>query len=354
MPRPALTALALCLTVGATAASAAVEWRDISRQRAAWYSSAEASAIAVSIVQYQTPAGGWPKNTDMTRLPTQAFLDETRFDHRAPTLDNGATTTQLHYLAQVITAVRDENLQAAFFRGFDYLLAAQYDNGGWPQYFPLVKGYYTHITYNDNAMVNVLTVLRAAARGREPYAFVDAPRRAKAAAAVEKGISCILRTQVRQDGQPTAWCAQHDEQTLAPAPARNFEPASLSGSESVGLVKFLMGVEKPSPEIIAAVHGAVGWFWAVSIKGLRLDDTPGADGKQDRHAVADPAAPARWARFYELGTNRPIFVGRDKVVRFDFNEIERERRAGYSYLGDWPAELLAKDYPRWRAKNKLP
>ena len=58
-----------------------------------------------------------------------------------------------------------------------------------------------------------------------------------------------------------------------------------------------------------------------------------------------------WARFYELETNRPIFIGRDKVIRDDFNEIERERRTGYNYLSDWPATLLAKDYPRWRAKQ---
>jgi len=88
---------------------------------------------------------------------------------------------------------------------------------------------------------------------------------------------------------------------------------------------------------------------------LRVVDTPGPGGKlADRHTVADPTAPALWARFYELGTNRPIYVGRDKVIHYNFNEIEQERRAGYSYLGNYPAGLLEKDYPRWRAKNKLP
>ena len=46
--------------------------------------------------------------------------------------------------------------------------------------------------------------------------------------------------------------------------------------------------------------------------------------------------------------------GRDKVPHSDFNEIERERRGGYGYLGTWPAQLLAKDYPRWREKNQRP
>ena len=344
--------LALLLTVAATA-GAAVRWNAIARQPADWYAGPEARAIAASILRYQSPEGGWTKNTDMSAPPSAAYLALKPGAH-APTIDNGATTTQLHYLAQVITATNDATLRAAFERGFDYLLAAQYANGGWPQFYPLVKGYYTHITYNDNAMVNVLTLLRAAAQGQAPYAFVDEARRAKAAAAVEKGIVCILRTQVKQGGKLTAWCAQHDEATFAPAWARNFEPPSLSGAESVGLVKFLMGVEHPSPEIIAAVEGAVAWFRAVSIRGLRVDESPGADGKKDRHAVADSAAPPLWARFYELETNRPIYIGRDKTFRYDYNEIERERRAGYVYLSDWPATLLEKDYPRWRAKNKLP
>lgn len=350
----ALPFLALLAVLTPAALTAAVRWADINKQPADWYRGDEARAIAASIVAYQTQHGGWPKNTDMTKPPSAEFLADGRFDHRDATIDNGATTTQLRYLARMVTATGDATLRGAFERGFDYLLVSQYPSGGWPQFYPLRKGYYTHITYNDNAMSNVVGVLREAAAGREPFAFVDAERRARAAAAVDKAIACVLKTQVRQDGRLTAWCAQHDEETLAPAAARNFEPASLSGQESVGLTKLLMSVERPTPEIIAAVEGAIAWFEAVQIRGLRLDETPGADGKRDRRAVADPAAPPLWARFYELGTNRPIYLGRDKIVRADYNEIERERRVGYAYLGTWPADLLAKDYPRWRAKHKLP
>jgi len=171
---------------------------------------------------------------------------------------------------------------------------------------------------------------------------------------VTRGLACILRTQVKQAGRLTAWCAQHDGTTLAPAAARNFEPASLSGNETVGIVRFLMATTPLTPEIIAAVEGAVTWLESVPVRGLRVETFTGADGQRDRRVVADPAAPPLWARFYELETNRPIYAGRDKVIHYDFNEIERERRAGYGYLGDWPANLLAKDYPRWRAKNKLP
>lgn len=332
----------------------AVRWNDLGRQPAGWYAGGEARAIAASVVQYQTPEGGWPKNTDMSQPLSAGFLANQRSDHRAATIDNGGTTTPLRYLALVLSAGDDPALRAAFDRGFDYLLKAQYDSGGWPQYFPLRPGYYTHITYNDGAMINVLTFLRDLAQEKEPYKFATPEQRTRAAAAVAKGIACILRTQVKQDGKLTAWCQQHDEKIFAPAWARNFEPPSLSGMESVGIARFLMAVERPTPEIIAAVEGVVAWLGSVVIRGLRVDTFKAADGQEDRRATPDTSAPDTWARFYELGTNRPLFLGRDKVFHYDFNEIERERRRGYAYFGPWPAALVAKEYPRWRAKHKLP
>ncbi|MCF7688206.1 MAG: pectate lyase [Cephaloticoccus sp.] len=331
-----------------------VSWSTVLKQEKDWYGTGAARDIAANVMLYQTTSGGWPKNSDMTVPPSEEFLSGAASDHRAPTIDNGATTTQLWLLARVLTATNDATLKPAVRRGIDYLLESQYLNGGWPQFYPLRKGYYTHITYNDNAMVNVLNLLRSVALGQEPFSFVDETRRVAAKTAIARGIECILRTQVKQDGKLTVWCAQHDEVTFAPAWARNFEPPSLSGSESVGIVKFLMGVPDPSPKVVAAIEGAVQWFEAVQIQGIQVDDTPGADGKRDRHSLPDASNHVLWARFYELGTNRPIFVGRDKVIHYDFNEIERERRTGYSYLSDWPASMLARDYPRWRAKHKLP
>src|SRR5690606_27709065 len=108
--------------------------------------------------------------------------------------------------------------QAAVRQGIEYLFAAQYDNGGWPQYYPLRRGYYSHITYNDDAMVRVLEVVRAVARGEPPFEWVEPLVREQAMQSESRGIDCILRTQIRVAGRLTAWCAQHDAETLAPAP----------------------------------------------------------------------------------------------------------------------------------------
>ena len=329
---------AAAIAIQSATPTPALQWgRGVLEQKPDWYATPAARAVADAVLVYQSPHGAWPKNTDLIKPPEA--VAEIHAGGDANTIDNGATTLPMQFLALMVHATGEPRYRAAFERGFDYLLAAQYPNGGWPQYFPLRTGYYSRITYNDNAMINVMTVLRDSAAGKPPYTFVDHGRREKARAAVARGIDVILRTQIRQDGKLTAWCAQHDEKTLAPAWGRAYEPPSISGSESVGIVRFLKAIDSPSPEIIAAIDGAVRWLRSVAIQGLRVETFTQPDGTRDRRVVQDPAAPPIWARFYELGTNRPIFLGRDSVVRYALHEIEQERRNGYAYYGTWAASL---------------
>ncbi len=320
------------------------------RRPSDWYGTAEARAVADSVVQYQSAQGGWPKSTDLAQPPRTPADIPPEGRGRANSLDNDATTVPMRFLALVASATGDARYRESFLRGVDYLLAAQYPNGGWPQFWPLRGDYYDHITFNDGAMIRVMQVLQGVASGQAPYAFVDEARRAQAAAALQRGLDCILKTQVRQNGQLTAWCAQHDEKTLAPTWARKYEPPSLSGAESVGVARFLMSLDRPSPEIVAAIEGAVAWLRTVTLTGQRLEEIRGADGRNERRLVPDANAPALWARFYELGTNRPLYLDRDSVIHYDFMQVGRERRSGYDYHGTWAAPLLEKDYPAWRAR----
>jgi PelA/Pel-15E family pectate lyase len=332
-----------------------VSWRDAMRQKSSWYASAEARRIADNLLVYQHDNGGWEKNIDMAMplgsATLAAVIAEKKEAHT--TIDNDATYTQMNFLARVFTKTDKPEYEAGFERGLDYLLTAQYPNGGWPQFYPLRHGYWDHITYNDDAMIGVMETLRAIADKEPDYAFLDDSDRDKARAAMAKGVECILKTQVVLNGKLTVWCAQHDEQTLAPAPARKYELVSLSGAESVPVVQFLMGIERPSPEVIRAIEGAVAWFNAARITGIRIEHKPepGSPKGWDTVLVADPSAPPVWARFYEIGTNRPIFSGRDSVMKYSLAEIEYERRNGYRWYVDRPARLLSEDYPRWKARN---
>ncbi|WP_237228881.1 pectate lyase [Rubinisphaera sp. JC750] len=335
-----------------TPARAEVEFsKNLLKKNDAWFQSDEARKIADSVLQYQSPQGGWPKNTNLARTPKNPKDVPQPDDHLANSLDNEATTLPLQFLARMAHATGEAKYRDAFERGLDYLFAAQYPNGGWPQFWPLRKGYYSHITYNDEAMIRVMTLLRDVAEGKQPYEFVPAEHRQKAAAAVDRGIDCILKTQIRQNGQLTAWCAQHDVETYEPAWARSFEPPSLSGGESVGIVRFLMSIDDPSDEVVAAVEGAINWLREAQMHGWRIDEVKNSDGRVERKLVADPNAPPLWARFYELETNRPLYVDRDSVYRYDYNEISYERRCGYWYHGDWADSLLEHHYPAWKKRQ---
>jgi PelA/Pel-15E family pectate lyase len=337
----AASALTSVLAPAALAAEAPVPWSAaVLTQAADWYATPAARRIADNVLTHQSPEGGWPKNTPLN-LPARPDADPGLTN----TFDNQATTLPLAFLARMTTATSDAAYAAAFQRGLDYVLAAQYPNGGWPQYYPLRGGYHDHITFNDDAMVRVLTMLQDVAAGRSPYGFVDPAQRARASAAVSRGVDVILKTQVRQDGRLTVWCAQHDAVTLAPAWARRFEPPSLSGSESVGIVRFLMSLEHPSPEVRAAIEGARAWFERSAIRDTRLESYVNAEGQPDRRLVPVPGADPLWARFYDLQTNAPIYMGRDSVAHADLGDIERERRMGYTYVGAWPAALLRDRTP---------
>lgn len=321
-----------------------------------FFTTAEAARIGDNLLFYQHPTGGWPKNLQLQDELTPALkkdIEKKKQGKRYATIDNKGTTTEIAYLARLYNATGTEKYRDAVIKGFGYLFEAQYDNGGWPQFYPLSKGYYTHITYNDDAMVNVLKLMRDAAKGKEPYAFLPDSVKAKAQASLDKGIDCILKTQVVQNGVKTVWCAQHDENTLQPANARAFELASLSGQESDDIVLFLMSLSKPSDEIRQCIEDAVAWFKKSKITGKRIEKFTNADGKKDYRIVdcAQDDAPCGtlWARFYTLDDNRPFFCDRDGVMKFDVSEIGYERRNGYSWYNNDGLDVL-KRYEKWEEK----
>lgn len=310
-----------------------------------WYRTDEARRIAANVLSFQSDPGGWPKNVDTA---ARAYAGADRAKDLAPTFDNGATTGELRFLARAYSATREDPFKIAFLKGFDYVLAAQYPRGGWPQRHP-PSGYQAHVTFNDHSMLRLMEFLRESYTS-EHYAFLDARRTDAARSAFSRGIDCILRCQVRDGGRLTAWCAQHDKDTFLPAPARAYELASLSGSESVGIVRLLMSLDDPSPEVVRSVDAAVAWLDAVKLTGVREAIVPDAASPtgRDKRLVPDPGAPPLWARFYELGTHRPFFCDRDGVKKYRLSDIGYERRNGYAWLGTWPADLIAVEYPRWK------
>lgn len=334
-------------------------WKDVATDMPLkWYASEEARLVAENVLLAQKENGGWEKNKPYHKKFSKSDVAHyTNNKHEiGATFDNGATITELRFLAKMVSQINDERYKQAFEKGLQYIFNSQYENGGWPQFFPVRKGsvsYSGHITYNDDAMVNIMTFLKEVFSGNKEYAPLQMSNNTKEKAknAFEKGIDCILKTQIIVDGKPTVWCAQHDETSLAPAKARSYELPSFSGSESVGIVLMLMEIENPSKEIVTAVNGAVNWFENNGIEGIKLERITNKNGEKDRVVVRDKNATTLWGRFYDLQTCKPFFCSRDGIKKNTLAEISFERRNGYSWYTSSPEEVL-KEYPKWLAKIK--
>ncbi len=287
---------------------------------------------------------------ELTKLAADHGRDDTSFDNRA-------TYTVVEYLAEAFQRTGDTRYRDAALAGIDFILRAQYANGGWPHTYPSTKGYYPHITIVDDVMVGVLSTLAGVASGKPPFDFVDESLRAKAAEALARGERCLLRLQVTVDGKLTAWAPQYDSVTLEPTQGRTFELPSLVSSESVGVLRYLMRLDEPSPEVRTAILSGIDWLERSKIEGLRIERVPAETIRYRNHtsrddliAVEDPRASPIWARFYEIDTNRPFMANRDGKKVYRLADVERERRTGYSWYWAYATGLLKNEYPAWRKK----
>lgn len=335
-------ALALCLGLAMPAAAGSASPLD---------------PVAENMLLLQTASGGWSKHyrghaVDYRQPldPADAALagDPARPDDA--TIDNGATTTEIAYLARAYRATGNRAYLDAARRGVEYLLAAQYPGGGWPQFHPDRSGYRSHVTLNDDAMVNVITLLQQVAAGEDGLDALGPTLAQRAAEAATRGLDCLLRLQVVLDGAPTIWAAQYELRTLQPARARSYELPSLAVAESVGVLRLLMRQPRPDRRIVEAVEAGAAWLAAHRLPDLALERFEAASGP-DARLVPQPGA-SLWARFYDLRDQQPLVVDRDGSV-VPFARLSQERRAGYAWYGTWPRQLLEAELPRWRQRHGL-
>jgi PelA/Pel-15E family pectate lyase len=317
------------------------------------------AAIADNVLLYQKRNGGWPKNYDMQAVLTaeQKSALKKSAGLLNTTFDNGATHAQVAYLAAAYARTGDRRYKAACLKGIDFILAAQYRNGGWPQFYPEAKGYARFITFNDGAMIGVMKILYAIVSGDPAYGFVDRARKARVTRAYAKGIECILRCQITDRDTLTAWCQQHDEKTLLPQSARTFEPACISNLESAEIAEFLMSIDHPTKEIVRSVEAAAAWFSRAAITGIRLQTVPGPTASFqyhttsiDRVVVRDSSAAPIWSRYTELETHRALFSNRNWKKVYSLAEVDRERRTGYRWYTDAPRHVLDR-FAAWQTRR---
>jgi PelA/Pel-15E family pectate lyase len=348
-------------------ADAAHHWYDIyektniifAKPNQPHHKTTDLKEIGDNILLYQKNNGGWPKNYDIFAVLTPAQKDSLIQAKSVlnTTFDNGTSYTHVAALAQIYSSIGDERYKNAALKGIDFILSAQYSNGGWPQYYPLENNYSRHITYNDGAMIGILQLLKDITDGKQQYAFIDQKHREKIKKAYQKGLDCTVQLQIKDGGKLTAWCQQYDEVSLQPAWARKFEPPCICNSESSEIVLFLMSIQHPDKKIIEAVKTTVKWFDESRILNTRVKTvnappmtTPYRVSTTDRVVVDDAGAPPIWTRYYELKTHRPMFCNRDSSIVYSLAEVERERRDGYGWYTYAPQKVLDR-YAAWQKEH---
>lgn len=322
------------------------------------YKVTEVEKIGDNILLFQKLNGGWAKNYDMLAVLTdeQIKLVKSSKHLTNTTFDNGTTYSQTDYLARVYSLTGKQKYLEGFLKGINFILEAQYNNGGWSQFYPDTSGYRKYITFNDGAMIGVMNTLQKIVKRVSYYDFVSDSIYQVVLSAYESGLDCILKCQIYDNGVLTAWCQQHDQIDFSPRPARTFEPAGICNGESSAIIELLMAIENPDARIIKSVQSAVKWFKKSQIKGIRVVKVEAEKTEfmyhtsdDDRIVVEDSLAPMIWTRFYELETNKPMFCRRSGEIVYSLEEVERERRTGYAWYIYDPQNIIDM-YPEWQKK----
>src|SRR5687768_14178262 len=282
--------------------------------------------VAGALAYGQLESGGWdyridfdPKVTRWYRRADAGKLPPEQVARRRnnTVFDDQNTQSAIRFLlahvkaTDVSTDARDVKARDTLDYALKKLLEAQYPNGAWPQVYPgtrrneaeypvlkasfpddwrqqkPVKEYWYHYTFNDNAMRDCLQVmLEAHAQLKQPE-YLDAAKRCG---------EFMLLAQLPEP-QP-AWAQQYNAQ-MEPCWARKFEPPSVCSNESAGVINALIDLHLATGDerFVKSIPAAIEWL------------------------KRSPISPGRWARFYELKTNRPLYFNRQYELTYADDDL---------------------------------
>jgi PelA/Pel-15E family pectate lyase len=250
--------------------------------------------------------------------------------------DNNATVQEMRLLAVRYKATTNANykktFKASFNKAVGFVLNSQLPNGGWPQVYPKRGNYSDLATYNDNAMLRVIVMVRDIYEKKSPFDsdILTSDSAALLKTAFDKAVAFTLKAQIVNGGKPTAWCQQHDPSTYKPAAARAYELPSKVASESQPIVWFLMTLPDQSTTVQNAVKGAIAWF-----KRTRTPDMKFSSG-----VFSSSPGASMWYRYYDVETDSFFFCDRDGIKTRVFANLSAERQTGYQWAGDYGSSIL--------------
>jgi PelA/Pel-15E family pectate lyase len=269
-----------------------------------------------ALVRGQMHSGGWSNRIEFDPDLRKRFAYRVdgppgKRARNISSLDDDQTPAALRLLMRLDHATKQKHtaIHEAATHALDALLANQHAGGAWSQVFDGAHrqddapkrasypadwprqhpggDYWWHYTFNDGAMTSLIETLLEAARLYDEPKYKDA--------AIRGGEFMILAQM--PEPQP-AWAQQYNAE-MHPAWARRFEPPAVSSSESVRVIRALFGLHAATGDkrFLAPIPAALEWL------GRSALPTGGH------------------ARFYELQTNKPLYMTRDYKLTYEPNDL---------------------------------
>ena len=335
------------------------------------------TSVADLIVALQNEDGGFqvlPDNYEMSQKETGLGSMKD-----VSSVYNGATTSELKYLAKYITANKpeDSKYQDAFVKGIKYLLTTQHDNGGWSMNPGSGSGFNANIEVGNKAMTEVLTLLSdIAILNNQDYVFArKAMNVDEIKSAVEKENDFIVKSQISNNNKKSGWATQYDKSGNVTM-GHTYERESVSSYTTKDVIDYLMTIHNPSQDIKDAVESAYSWLKDVKIADkeqkvvkdtsmnngfdVYLVDGSGTwasnyvydkatDSYRPLYSDVDPTrADQKYVNVYELYNLDGNSVGNNKINNKDLILYSTRTTVSY-YDNNLADELIATGYDEWKS-----
>jgi hypothetical protein len=251
------------------------------------------------LVAGQLPNGGFTQELQITATTVKGVHQLSPYP-KPPrpasqgVLENNTTDRAIELLLGLFDATGEPRYREAARRAVDFLTAAQYPCGAFPQRYPPSDGYDKYYTLNDGATTDSILRLISFYRRTGRTRYLDAAR---------KGGDWLLSA-VLADPTP-GWAEQYDHSNK-PAPARSFEPPGVGTEVTCMAIEALteLYLATGDAKYLAPTEKAVAWLKCAQI---------------------DPGG--RCYRLYETTSGRPIFAERKSGrVYYDIEELPADQR----------------------------
>jgi PelA/Pel-15E family pectate lyase len=256
-----------------------------------------ARRAADALISGQHRLGGWHYFVDFDPKGLEEWyaqeasrfkwgMEEYRHYYGNATFDDDNTASATRFLLRFYLTTREARYRGPLRKALNFILIAQYKNGAWPQRYPLryefahdgFPDYTSYYTLNDGAAKSNIEVLVEAYEKLGDQRYL---------AAAKRGVEFMMLIQGPTD--QAGWAEQYDPKTMKPVKARTHEPAGFVIRESIQVIEILEMFYQMTGDrrYLKPIPGCLAWFDRINREAVELKRPP--------------------ARYYELGTNLPIY-----------------------------------------------